>query len=83
MRYSDVVTASVPKFIFTEKELDIAIGTPNRERFEKGGWLRELKRMGKQRCFHTDDIEALPQSLAGRGHSLVRIRALDMLCCFD
>jgi hypothetical protein len=58
MRYSDVVTASVPKFIFTERELDISIGAPNRERFEKGGWLKELKRMGKQRCFHIDDIEA-------------------------
>jgi hypothetical protein len=48
MRYSDVVTASVSKFFFTEKELDIAIGAPNRERFEKGGWLRELKRMANR-----------------------------------
>ncbi len=39
-------------------KLDIAIGAPSGERFEKGGWLRELKRMGKQRCFHIDDIEA-------------------------
>jgi hypothetical protein len=58
MRYSDVVTASVPKFIFTEGELDIAIGAPNRERFEKGGWLKQLSAWANNDCFHIDDIEA-------------------------
>lgn len=57
MTYS-VVTASVPKLIFTRDELDLAIKAPVRERLVSSGYLKAMPRITKQECYRVKDVES-------------------------